>query len=112
MLYKINDKIKCDDIIKDVILIAGATSIIKKEHYEKMYDKIINGKIINCWSNEDQVLKELYSFAMKKEAIGYGGKLNLKLDKFISIDFTPLKLGHTDYREKMDLVMNKIQLTS
>ena len=112
MLYKINDKIKCDDIIKDVILIAGATSIIKKEHYEKMYDKIINGKIINCWSNEDQVLKELYSFAMKKEAIGYGGKLNLKLDKFKSIDFTPLKLGHTDYREKMDLVMNKIQLTS
>ena len=111
MLYKINDKIKCDDIIKDVILIAGATSMEhKEEHYAKMFDKIINGKIINCWSNEDQILKELYTFAMKRNPIGYGGKLNLKLDKFKSIDFTPLKLGHTDYRKKMDLVMNKIQL--
>ena len=113
MLYKINDKIKCDDIIKDVILIAGATSMEnKEEHYAKMFDKIVNGKIINCWSNKDQILKELYNFAMKKNAIGYGGKLNLKLDKFKSIDFTPLNLGHTDYRKKMDLVMNKIQLTS
>ena len=113
MLYKINSKIKCDDIIKDVILIAGATSMKgKEEHYAKMFDKIVNGKIINCWSNKDKVLSLLYTTAMNKTPIGYGGDLNLKLDKFKSIDFTDLKLGHTDYRKKMDLVMSKIQLTS
>ncbi len=49
---------------------------------------------------------------MKKIPIGISGDLNLKTDKFKNIDFTPLKLGHTDYRKKMDLVMSKIQLTS
>ena len=113
MLYKINNKIKSDDIIKDVILIAGATSMKgKEEHYAKMFDKIVNGKIINCWSNKDKVLSLLYTTAMNKTPIGYGGDLNLKLDKFESIDFTDLNLGHTDYRKKMDLVMSKIQLTS
>ena len=113
MLYKISDKVKCDDIIKDVILIAGATSMKGKEsHYAKMFDKIVNGKIINCWSNEDRVLSVLYTTAMKKVPIGFGGDLDLKIKKFKSVDFSPLKLGHTDYRKRMDLVMSKIQLTS
>ena len=112
-LYKISSDIKCDDIIKDVILIAGATSMKGKEdHYTEMFDKIVNGKIFNCWSSEDVVLSSLYTLAMKKVAIGISGDLNLKTDKFKNIDFTPLKLRHTDYRKKMDLVMSKIQLTS
>ena len=112
-LYKISSDIKCDDIIKDVILIAGATSMKGKEdHYTEMFDKIVNGKIFNCWSQEDVVLSSLYTFAMKKIPIGISGDLNLKTDKFKNIDFTPLKLGHTDYRKRMDLVMSKIQLSS
>ena len=111
MLYKINSIIKCNDIIKDVILIAGATSMENKEkHYAEIFDNIVNGKIINCWSNEDKVLSILYVAAMKKNAIGYGGKFNLNIEKFKSLDFTSLKLGHTDYRNKMDLVMDKIRL--
>jgi hypothetical protein len=31
-------------------------------------------------------------------------------DNLINIDFIPLHLGHTDYRSKMDLVMNKVDL--
>ena len=49
---------------------------------------------------------------MKKVPIGFGGDLDLKIKKFKSVDFSPLKLGHTDYRKRMDLVMSKIQLTS
>ena len=112
MLYKINSIIKCDDIIKDVILIAGATSIEGKEkHYEEKFDKIINGKIINCWSKDDYVLKSLYTYAMNKNPIGLG-YFNLKLSKFKSIDFSSIQLGHTEYRNNMDLVMNKIKLMS
>ena len=84
----------------------------KEDHYTEMFDKIVNGKIFNCWSSEDVVLSSLYTLAMKKVAIGISGDLNLKTDKFKNIDFTPLKLGHTDYRKKMDLVMSKIQLIS
>ena len=113
MLYKINSLIKCDDIIKDVILIAGATSMEGKEKkYEEMFDIIINGKIINCWSNDDKILQGLYNLVMNKNAIGYGGNFNLNLSKFKSLDFSSLNLGHTEYRNNLDLVIQKIKLMS
>ena len=112
MLYKINPILKCDDIIKDVILIGGATSIEGKEsHYEEMFDKIINGKIINCWSKDDSILKNLYYVTMNKNAIGLGN-FKLNLSKFKSIDFSSLQLGHTEYRNNMDMIINKIKLIS
>ena len=105
------EHIPCNDIIKNVILIAGATSILgKEEKFKNIFSKMINGKLINCYSKEDQVLNVLYTGCMKKKPIGnseltINGYENLK-----NIDFTPLKLGHTDYRAKMDLVMNKVDL--
>ena len=112
-MYQLHYKehIPCNDIIKDVILIAGATSILgKEEKFKNIFSKMINGKLINCYSKEDQVLNVLYSGCMKKKPIGnsqltINGYENLK-----NVDFTPLKLGHTDYRSKMDLVMNKVDL--
>ena len=113
-LYKLhyNENIICNDIIKDVILIAGATSLKKKEQkYKEIFNHIINGKLINCYSIKDQVLNILYSGCMGKKPIGNS---ELQLDGYenlINIDFTNLGLGHTDYRKKMDLVMNKVDLT-
>ena len=112
-LYELHYKehIPCNDIIKNVILIAGATSILgKEEKFKNIFSKMINGKLINCFSKEDQVLNILYTGCMKKKPIGNS---ELKLDGYENlknIDFTPLHLGHTDYRSKMDLVMNKIDL--
>ena len=112
-MYNLHYKehIPCNDIIKNVILIAGATSMIKKEEkYKHIFSKMINGKFINCYSKEDQVLNILYTGSMNKKPIGnseleLNGYENLK-----NIDFTPLHLGHTDYRKKMDLVMSKVKL--
>ena len=112
-LYELHYKehIPCNDIIKNVILIAGATSILgREEKFKNIFSKMINGKLINCFSKEDQVLNILYTGCMKKKPIGNS---ELKLDGYENlknIDFTPLHLGHTDYRSKMDLVMNKIDL--
>ena len=109
--FHYKEHIPCNDIIKNVILIAGATSILgKEEKFKNIFSKMINGKLINCYSKEDQVLNVLYTGCMKKKPIGnseltINGYENLK-----NIDFTPLKLGHTDYRAKMDLVMNKVDL--
>ena len=111
-MYNLHYKehIPCNDIIKDVILIAGATCMQKEEKYKNIFSKMINGKFINCYSKEDQVLNILYTSCMNKKPIGnstleLSGYENLK-----NIDFTPLHLGHTDYRNKMDLVMSKVDL--
>ena len=112
-LYNLHYKenIPCNDIIKDVVLIAGATSLQKKEaKYKNIFSKIINGKFINCYSKEDQVLNILYTGCMNKKPIGNS---ELELDGYENlknIDFTPFHLGHTDYRNKMDLVMSKVNL--
>ena len=93
--YKEN--IPCNDIIKDVVLIAGATSMFKKEaKYKNIFSKMINGKFINCYSKEDQVLNILYTGCMNKKPIGNS---ELELDGYENlknIDFTPFHLGHTD----------------
>ena len=66
---------------------------------------MINGKLINCFSKEDEVLKVLYRGAMQKKPIGNSELIIDGYDNLRNIDFTPLKLGHTDYRAKMDLVI-------
>ena len=112
-LYELHYKehIPCNDIIKDVILIAGATSVIgKEEKFKDIFNKMINGKLINCYSKDDQVLNVLYTGCMKKKPIGNSELILKGCNNLINIDFTPLHLGHTDYRAKMDLVMNKVDL--
>ena len=47
---------------------------------------------------------------MKKKPIGKSELILKGCNNLINIDFTPLHLGHTDYRAKMDLVMNKVDL--
>ena len=112
-MYQLHYKehIPCNDIIKDVVLIAGATSMLKKEaKYKNIFSKMANGKLINCYSKEDQVLNILYTGCMNKKPIGNS---ELELDGYENlknIDFTPFHLGHTDYRNKMDLVMSKVDL--
>ena len=112
-LYELHYKehIPCNDIIKNVVLIAGATSMKNKEKkFKNIFSKIINGKFINCYSKEDQVLNILYTGCMSKKPIG-NSELDLDgYENLKNIDFTPLHLGHTDYRKKMDLVMSKVEL--
>ena len=112
-MYELHYKehIPCNDIIKNVILIAGATSIQgKEEKFKTIFSKMINGKLINCYSKEDQVLNVLYTQCMNQKPIG-NSKLIIKgYENLINIDFTSMHLGHTDYRSKMDLVMNRVDL--
>ena len=112
-MYQLHYKehIPCNDIIKDVVLIAGATCMKGKEaKFKNILSKMINGKLINCYSKEDQILNILYTGCMSKKPVGNS---ELELDGYENlknIDFTPFHLGHTDYRSKMDLVMSKVDL--
>jgi hypothetical protein len=112
-MYELQFKhnIQCDNIIKDVVLIAGATCMKgNEEKFKNIFSNMINGKLINCFSKEDQVLNYLYTSCMDKKPIG-NSELELNGYKnLVNIDFTPFHLGHTDYRSKMDLVMSKVDL--
>ena len=113
-LYNIdkNYNIDCSDIIKDVYLIAGATTIKEEkiDIYRNIFSEIINGKLVNAFSMEDEVLNNLYKYARNKKPIG-NSKLDLgDFKKLINVDFTSLHMGHTEYRNNMDLVIEKINL--
>ena len=112
-MYELQFKhnIQCDNIIKDVVLIAGATCMKgNEEKFKNIFSNMINGKLINCFSKEDLVLNYLYTSCMDKKPIG-NSKLELNgYENLVNIDFTPFHLGHTDYRRKMDLVMSKVDL--
>jgi len=109
--FQFKHNIQCDNIIKDVVLIAGATCMKGNEDkFKNIFSNMINGKLINCFSKEDLVLNYLYTSSMDKKPIG-NSELELNGYKnLINIDFTPFHLGHTDYRRKMDLVMSKVDL--
>ena len=73
-MYELHYKehIPCNDIIKNVVLIAGATSIFGKEDkYNIIFNKMINGKLINCYSKEDQVLNVLYILLFQEILYNY-----------------------------------------
>ena len=112
-MYKINKytEIDCRDVIENVILIAGATSMYKKEgKYKDIFNTIVSRNIIQCYSKADDVLNVLYRTAMNKEPVGISElKLN-GLEKIKNCDFSSMEIGHLDYRKKMDLVMNKISI--
>ena len=112
-MYKINKytDVDCRDVIENVILIAGATSMYKKEEkYKDIFNTIVSRNIIQCYSNADEVLNVLYRTAMNKEPVGISELKLGGLDKIKNCDFSSMEIGHLDYRKKMDLVMNKISI--
>jgi len=112
-MYNLYNKfgIKNYDIIEKVIFIAGATSIEDNEinEYINIFNNIVSGDVINCYSTSDQVLNELYTFAQNKNPIGnHVLDFGDEYEKLKNCDFSSLNMGHTEYRNRMDLVMGKI----
>ena len=101
---------KC--IINDVTFIAGATTFKNKLNWYNRFNKIIGGRIVNCYSEKDWVLDFLYSNCTGNKPIGshkidindgIGGKNLVE-----NYDFTDLNMGHLDYRNNFDKVIQRI----
>ena len=99
-------------IINDVTFMAGATTFKDKIKWYKIFKKLIGGRIVNCYSKKDNILKYLYSNCTGLEPIGSkeidindgkGGKNIVE-----NYDFTDLNLGHLDYRDKFKDILNRI----
>ena len=100
------------NIINNVIFLGGATNFKNKLKWYNNFTKIVKGRIVNCHSNNDEVLKKLVKNCNGKDPIGAdkfdindgrGGKNIIE-----NYDFTDLKLGHLDYRKNLNIVLKRI----
>ena len=95
----INDPTFNEVYLKNVILVAAATTIKHKESMINYEQNVISNKLINCYSKVDKVLEHLYYRCMMKEAVGKN-ELNLFSDNKSLVenyDFTPYNYGHLSY---------------
>ena len=99
-------------IINDVTFMAGATTFKDKIKWYKIFKKVIGGRIVNCYSKKDNILKYLYSNCTGLEPIGSkeidinDGKSGKNIVE--NYDFTDLDLGHLDYRDKFKDILKRI----
>ena len=95
--------------LKNIIFIAGATHIENKNKWKEYIEEIIVNKFINCYSENDDILKNLYRKCSNEKAIG-NEKLVINNDKGSNLvsnfDFTRDKFDHFSY--KLRIVAEKI----
>lgn len=97
------------DIIHNIIFLAGATTFKNIENWSKIF-YLAKGKIINCFSTHDKILKYLYNSSTEKTAIGLNTlDLHNKLYNFYNLDFSNLELGHSEYRHFLHIIYDQLK---
>ena len=114
-LKELNEFKEHNFIINNVLLMGGATVIedSKINLWKDIFRDNVAGRIINCYSKCDIVLKYLFPSCMRKSPIGID-KLNLNdenNDYSINedYDFSDIRLGHLDYRGKFKIILKRIK---
>lgn len=103
---------KCKTKIKNVILLAGAVEGSNMDNWEKI-DNSISGKIFNCYSTHDSVLKHLYKIVQHDvgEPIGLGD-ISYKSDSIFNINCSSFVNGHMDWKIHYSKVLEQIEITN
>lgn len=100
-----------NEIIQNVIFIAGATKFNTKK--VKLVDvfKIVAGRIVNCYSKYDWLLPFFYSEkCIGVNAIEVENEKDGKMLYLENYDFSYLKLDHNEYKRELDKIMNTIDI--
>ena len=111
-LKELNNKDDGKMIINDITFMAGATTFKDRLNWYKIFNNTVGGRIINCYSKVDNILKYLYSNCTGNEPIG-NKELNINDGKggkniVENYEFTDLNMGHLDYRERFSEILKRI----
>ncbi len=99
-------------VINNVTFMAGATTFRDRLKWYNIFNKVVAGRIVNCYSKVDYILKYLYSNCTGNQPIGNnhidindgkGGKNIIE-----NYDLTDLNIGHLDYRKKFSDILKRI----
>ena len=103
------------DMINNVLFMGGATAIKKEKKmiWRNIFMKNVGGRVINCYSKEDCVLKYLFRLCVFQNPIGLHTidikDENEEYDIVENYDFSDIKLGHLDYRDKFAEILGRIK---
>ncbi len=101
------------NLINNVLFLAGATTIENKIKWQKYFNKIVSGRIINCFSKEDKILQYLYKLCVNKIPIGSDELIccneNNEKNRVENFDLSEFGIGHLDYRENLKFIMQKVK---
>ena len=94
--------------IEDVYLLGGAVDRKDKKGWKAAL-KAVNGKLYNCYSENDSVLKYLYqgANALVSSPIGLGD-IEVSDPKLKNVDTTSIVSGHLKYKERFWEILNHI----
>ena len=96
-----------NQILQNIVFIAGATKFSNKQNKYKDLFKIIAGRIVNCFSSYDSLLADTYS----EDALGLKALPDDESDIYIeNYDFSEMKLNHDDYKRELATILNHIKI--
>jgi hypothetical protein len=100
------------DIIQNIIFIGAATSIdSNKKNWERL-PEFVSGRIINCYSPNDEVLQGIFKYITKKDSLGIV-PFNLVKNQhnFVeNYDFGDWNIKHVEYKIYFNEILKKIKL--
>ena len=101
-------------MINNVLLMGGATVIEESEYplWRNIINNNIAGRLINCYSDSDDILAYLFRICMGKTPIGLK-KIDIKEEKgeyelVDNFNFSDINLGHLEYRKKFGIILKRI----
>lgn len=104
--------IKVDEIINNVIFIGGACKLEENGKHKDIFEAV-SGKVINCFSFYDNIIKNYYS----NESVGTRrinqlkncDKQEIYLPEIENVDLSSLKLNQDDYKNEIPNIISQIK---
>lgn len=107
-LQELAERKDSEGIIGDVVLL-GAPVSASVEHWKPM-SRIVSGKIVNCYSSSDWLLKFLYRTSSAAIHVAGLQEIRWKDRRLKNVDLTRIVSGHMDYCKKLTEILDYINI--
>ena len=91
-------------LVEEAFLLGGAVNRKETKGW-KTAVKAVRGRVVNCYSDNDYILKLLYRLATLNPPAGLG-PIELPHEKIVNMNVTPIVNGHMDYKRKLSRILS------